>query len=179
MLDANQSCLIVVDVQGKLAQLMYDKETLFKNIEILIKAAGIIGIPIIWCQQYPQGLGPTVERIAELLKDNEPVNKVSFDCLGDEKFCVKLRSLKKNNVILCGIETHICVYQTAKSLLKENYRVELISDAVSSRTLQNKQIAMDRMQSEGAKISSTEMVLFELLKDAKDPRFKEIARLIK
>ncbi|NIA17174.1 MAG: isochorismatase family protein [Planctomycetes bacterium] len=179
MLDANQSCLIVVDVQGKLAQLMYDKETLFKNIEILIRAAKILGVPIIWCQQYPQGLGPTVEKIAKLLEDNEPIDKVSFDCLGDEKFRVKLQSLKKNNVILCGIETHICIYQTAKSLLKENYQVELISDAVSSRTSQNKQIAIDRMRSEGANISSTEMVLFELLPDAKDPKFKEIARLIK
>ena len=179
MLDANQSCLIVVDVQGKLAHLMYDKETLFKNIEILIRAAGILGMPIIWSQQYPKGLGPTVEKIAELLKDNEPVDKVSFDCLGDEKFRIKLQSLKKKNVILCGIETHVCIYQTAKSLLKENCRVELISDAVSSRTLQNKQIAINRMQSEGVKISSTEMVLFELLRDAKDLRFKEIAGLIR
>lgn len=179
MLEAEESCLVVVDVQGKLAGLMGDKETLFANIKILIKGAGVLGIPVIWCQQYPQGLGPTVVEIAELLEDNEPIDKVSFSCFGDEKFRTHLAGLDKKNVIVCGIETHVCVYQTAKGLLKEGYNVEIISDAVSSRTLENKQIAIDRMRTEGAKISSTEMILFELLKDAKHPKFKEIAGLIK
>ena len=179
MLQAKKSCLMVVDVQGKLAQLMYEKKTLFKNIKILIKAAGILNIPILWCQQYPQGLGATVEEIAELLKNNEPINKTSFDCLGDEKFRTKLGSLGKKDIILCGIETHVCIYQTTKSLLKEKYNVELIADAVSSRTPQNKQIAIDRIRTEGANISSTEMVLFELLKDAKEVEFKDIAKLVK
>ena len=100
MLQANESCLIVVDIQGKLAQLMDDKEMLFRNVKILIKAAGILDIPIIWCQQYPQGLGATVEEIAELLTNNEPVDKVSFDCLGDKKFRTKLENLDKKNIIL-------------------------------------------------------------------------------
>lgn len=179
MLQLNQSCLVVVDVQGKLAQLMYNKQSLLDNIKILIRAAEILNIPIIWCQQYPQGLGATVNEIAELLKDNEPIDKTSFDCTGDEKFRTKLGSLDKKNIILCGIETHVCIYQTTKSLLEEGYHVELIADAVSSRTLQNKQIAMDKMRIAGANISSTEMVLFELLKDAANPKFKEIAKLIK
>ena len=179
MLQANESCLIVVDIQGKLAQLMDDKEMLFRNVKILIKAAGILDIPIIWCQQYPQGLGATVEEIAELLTNNEPVDKVSFDCLGDKKFRTKLENLDKKNIILCGIETHICIYQTARSLLKEGYNVEVAADAVSSRTLQNKQIAIDRMRTEGAKVSSTEMILFELLGEAKGDKFKEIVELVK
>ena len=179
MLKTKESCLVVVDVQGKLAQLMYEKEMLFKNVKILIKAANILNIPILWCQQYPQGLGETVEDIAELLKNNEPINKTSFDCFGDEKFRTKLSGLDKKNIILCGMETHICLYQTAKSLLREKYNVELIADAVSSRTLQNKQIAIDRMRVEGANIGSTEMVLFELLKDAKEAGFKDIAKLVK
>ena len=179
MLQAEESCLLVVDVQGKLAQLMYEKKTLFKNVKILIKGADILNIPILWCQQYPQGLGATVEEIAELLKNNEPINKTSFDCFGDEKFRMRLSGLDKKNIILCGIETHVCIYQTAKSLLREKYNVELIADAISSRTLQNKQIAIDRMRTEGAKISSTEMVLFELLRDAENPEFKEIAKLVK
>ncbi len=179
MLQLNQSCLVVVDVQGKLAQLMHDKDSLLGNIKILIKAANILGIPILWCQQYPKGLGATVDEIAELLEGNKPIDKTSFDCFGDEKFRMKLAALDKKNIILCGIEAHVCIYQTAEALLKKGYRVELISDAVSSRTLQNKQIGIDRMRIGGVNISSTEMVLFELLKDAKNSKFKEIALLVK
>ena len=179
MLQTDESCLIVVDVQGKLAELMHNKETLFENVKLLIKSADVLDIPIIWCQQYPKGLGATVDEIAELLKDNEPIDKVSFSCGGDEKFCASLEGLDKKNVIVCGIETHVCIYQTVKFLLKQGYHVELIADAVSSRTLENKQIAIDRMRSEGANISSVEMVLFELLKDAKHSQFKAIAGLVK
>ena len=128
MLQPDQSCLVVVDVQGKLAGLMHDKEMLFENVKILIKAAGILEIPIIWCQQYPKGLGATIDEVAELLEGNEPIDKVSFGCGGDEKFCERLESLGKKNVIVCGMETHVCVYQTVRYLLDEKYHVELIAD---------------------------------------------------
>jgi nicotinamidase-related amidase len=179
MLNTQKCCLIVVDVQGKLAQLMHNKEVLFKNIQILLKSAKLLSIPILWIQQKPEALGETLPEIAELLTDNSPVNKVSFSACGQQEFITKLNSLKRSQVLLCGIETHVCVYQTAMDLLEKECEIDVISDAVSSRTLENKQIALQRLESEGANISSTEMALFELLRTADHTQFKEIAKLIK
>jgi len=179
VLDIENSCLVVVDIQGKLARLMHNKEDLFKNICILIKAAKILDIPILWCQQVPDVLGPTVPAIAELLTNNTPINKTSFSCCGKETFNKKLSELNRNQVLLCGIETHVCVYQTAVDLLKKEKEPHLIADAVSSRTLENKKIALEKMVTLGINITSTEMVLFELLRTAEHPQFKHIAKLIK
>lgn len=179
MPDIEDSALVVVDVQGKLAQLMHEKDILFKNVQILIKAAGILDIPILWCQQCPESLGPTIPEIAELLTGSRPINKASFSCCGAPDFNDALDKLSRRHVILCGIETHVCVYQTAADLLAEGYSVEVIADAVSSRTLANKQIALRRLAANGANISSTEMTLFDLLKTAEHPKFKQIAKLIK
>ena len=179
MLDIKKCCLVVVDVQGKLAQLMYSKEALFANIQILIKSAKILDIPIIWCQQCPDSLGPTVPQIAELLTDNKPIDKANFSCCGEEKFNNELNSLARKQILLCGIEAHVCIYQTAVDLLQKEYNVDVIADAVSSRTQENKQLAISRMAAEGVKISCTEMALFELLKTADHEKFKQIADLIK
>lgn len=179
MLDEKDCCLLVVDVQGKLAELMHDKETLFKNIRILIQSAKILDIPILWCQQAPAALGPTVPEIAELLGGCEPVNKSSFSCCGCEELNNKLEELGRKQVLLCGIETHVCVYQTAVELIERDYEVDVIADAVSSRTQANKEIGLDRMAEEGARISSTEMALFEILRTADHPQFKQIAKLVK
>ena len=179
MLDIQECCLVVVDVQGKLAQLMHGRDVLFANIQILIKAAKILDIPIIWCQQCPDSLGPTVPQIAELLTDNKPIDKVSFSCCGEEKFNDELNSLARKQVLLCGIEAHVCIYQTAVDLLQKEYNVDVIADAVSSRTQENKQLAINRMANEGVKICCTEMALFELLRTAEHPQFKQIAKLVK
>lgn len=179
MLDIQSCLLVVVDVQGKLAMLSYDRNTLFKNIQILIKAAKILDIPILWCQQCPDALGATIPEIAELLAGNEPINKSSFSCCGDEKFISKLNSINRPQVLLCGIETHVCIYQTAVDLREKDFTVNVIADAVSSRTLDNKQIAISKMQTMGINIYSTEMALFELLKTADHPQFKQIAKLVK
>jgi len=179
MLEIRESTLVVVDVQGKLAQLMADKEALFQNIRILIQAAKLLEIPILWCQQVPQALGPTVPEIAELLTGLEPIDKASFSCCGDEQFVSRLSALDRRQVLLCGIETHICIYQTARDLLGRGQEVTVLADAVSSRTLENRRIALERLACEGAAVASTEMVLFELLKTAKHPQFKPIAKLVK
>jgi len=179
MLDIQQFCLTVVDVQGKLAQLMHGREALFKNIQILVRAAKILEIPILWCQQYPDALGPTVPEIAQHLSDIEPINKSAFSCCGEEQFNTKLKDLSRNQVLLCGIETHVCIYQTAIDLLGHGFNVNIIADAVSSRALENKQIALNKLAAEGAKISCTEMALSELLKNAEHPKFRQIAKLIK
>ena len=179
MLDIQQCCLTVVDVQGKLAQLMHGREALFRNVQILVQAAKILEIPILWCQQCPNALGPTVPEITQYLDDIEPINKSAFSCCGDEQFNTKLKDLSRNQILLCGIETHVCIYQTAVDLLRQDFNVNVIADAVSSRTLENKQIALNRLAAEGAKISCTEMALFELLKSAEHPKFRQIAKLIK
>ncbi len=202
MLEIQDCCLVVVDVQGKLAQLMVDKEALFKNIQILIQAARILEIPILWCQQVPEALGPTVPEIAALLagirgegvppsnrgqdardmrveRPVEPIDKASFSCCGQEQFNAQLNTLGKEQVLLCGIETHVCIYQTAMDLMEGGLDVTVIADAVSSRTEQNRRIALRRLAAEGAHVSSTEMALFELLKTAKHPHFREIAKLVK
>jgi len=179
MLDIQTCCLVVVDVQGKLARLMYDKEVLFKNIQILIKSAKILKIPILWCQQCPDALGPTIPEIAQLLTDSEPIDKSAFSCCGAEQFNIKLNESKRQQVLLCGIEAHVCIYQTAADLLRKGFSVDVVADAVSSRTPENKQIAINRMVAEGINVSCTEMALFELLKTAEHPQFKQIAKLIK
>jgi nicotinamidase-related amidase len=179
MLEIGNCCLVVVDVQGKLAQLMHGQQALFENIQILIKAAKILDIPILWCQQCPDSLGLTISEIAELLTDNEPINKASFSCCGEDAFNTKLQALNRRQILLCGIEAHVCIYQTAVDLLHKGYEANVIADAISSRTLDNKNIAISRMAAEGIKVSSTEMVLFELLKTAEHPHFSQIAKLIK
>ncbi|MGE5297490.1 MAG: hydrolase [Solirubrobacterales bacterium] len=179
MLEIQNTCLVVIDVQGKLAQLMADKESLFKNIRILVQAAQILDIPILWCQQVPESLGPTIPEIAELLAGEEPINKACFSCCGEERFTAELNGLGKEQVLLCGIETHVCVYQTAMDLMEGGLDITIVADAVSSRTEQNRETALDRLSAEGANISSTEMVLFELIKTSQHPQFKQIARLVK
>lgn len=179
MLDIQNCTLVVVDVQGKLARLMHEKQSLFDNIKILIKAAKILEIPILCCRQVPDALGPTVPEIARLLKGIDPIDKAGFSCCGTERFNTKLRKLIRNQVMLCGIEAHVCIYQTAVDLLNAGFSVDICADAVSSRTPANKQIALDRLTAEGANITCVEMALFELLRTAEHPQFKNIAKLIK
>lgn len=179
MLEIENSCLVTIDVQGKLAQLMYDKEILFKNIRILIQAAKELSIPILWCQQVPEALGQTVPEIAELLTNNQPLNKSAFSCCGDEKFNEALKKLGRQQILLCGIETQVCIYQTAVDLKQKGKEVHVIADAVSSRTLENKNLALEKLRTNGIDIDCVEMALFELLKIAKHPSFKTLAKLIK
>jgi len=179
MLEVKECCLVVVDVQGKLAQLMHGKETLFKSIQILIQAAQILDIPILWCQPCPAALGATIPEIAEFLTGNEPIDKSAFSCCGHEAFNAKLNELARNQVLLCGIETHVCIYQTAADLMRKGFRVDVPADAVSSRTHDNKQIALRRMAGLGVNITSVEMALFELLRTADHPKFRQVAKLIK
>ena len=178
-LDIKKCCLVVIDVQGKLAQLMHEKEQLFQNIQTLITSANILDIPILWCQQNPNALGPTVPSIAKLLDKIEPIDKFCFSCCSHDQFNARLKQINRQQLILCGIEAHICVYQTAIDLIDQKKSVTVVADAISSRTPANKKIAINRMGAEGVKISSTEMTLFELLKTAKHPKFKLITKLIK
>ena len=179
MLQKETAALALIDVQGKLASLMHEREELYRQLQILVKGAQALDLPIFWMEQYPEGLGPTIPELAELLADQQPLAKLCFSACGQRDFQGGLRKSGRRQVIVAGIETHICVYQTARDLLEDDYDVEIVADAVSSRSAQNKEIGIDKMRLAGAGITSVETVLFELLREAGTPQFKEIARLVK
>jgi nicotinamidase-related amidase len=180
MLNVKDTALIVIDVQGKLAQLMHQKECLFANVKRMIKGAQVLDIPLLWTEQVPDKLGPTTPDIAELLADStQPISKASFSCCGHAPFMEAFKSLGRHQVLLTGIEAHVCVYQTALDLLDMGYDVQVVTDAVSSRIAENKQIGIDRMKEAGATLTSTEMALFELLRVAEGEQFKAITKIVK
>ena len=179
MLSRDDAVLMVVDIQGKLARLMHEKEALFENVRRMIRGAKALGIPVIWAEQNPKGLGPTVPEIAELMTGTEPIPKLSFSCCGEQAVSSALQELGRRQVVLTGIEAHVCVYQTAMDLLRMGYEVHVAADAVSSRTKENREIGLQRMRDEGVKLTSVEMALFELLKVARGESFKEIVGIVK
>ena len=175
-LEAGQCALIVVDIQEKLLPPIFHKEQLVRNSKLLIRAAGVIKIPTIMSTQYAKGLGTTVPEIASLLPEMEAIDKDQFSCFGSEVFCTLLKRLpgNRNTLLLCGMESHICVMQTALAALREGYLVHVASDAVSSRTEWNWRTGLERMRSAGAVISSTEMMIYELMRSSSSPAFKEM-----
>ncbi len=180
MLFIENTVLVIVDVQGKLAQLMVDKEELFANLARLIQGADLLQIPILWLEQYPQGLGPTIEPLAALLAPKrQPFAKRSFSCWGCPAFVEALRVSARRQVLLAGIETHVCIYQTTADLLAEGYEVQVVGDAVSSRTARNRELGLQRVRDLGAAVTSTEMALFELQRVARGERFRALARLVR
>ena len=180
-LAAEQCALIVVDIQEKLLPPIFQKEQLVKNSQLLIRLAGILKIPTLMTTQYARGLGPTVPEIASLLPETQPIDKQMFSCFGSDAFCSMLKRLpgNRNTVLLCGMESHICVTQTALGALREGYIVHVASDAVSSRTEWNWKIGLERMRAAGAVISSTEMAMYELLRSSGAPAFKELLPYLK
>jgi nicotinamidase-related amidase len=180
-LEAEQCALIVVDVQSKLLPPIWEKERLVRNSQLLIRLAGTLKIPALVSTQYAKGLGNTIPEITSLLPDTTPIDKTMFSCFGSDVFCSMLKRLlgQRTTVLLCGMETHICVMQTALAALREGYMVHVASDAVSSRTEWNWRVGLDRMRSAGAVISSAEMMTYELLQSAGSPAFKELLPYLK
>jgi nicotinamidase-related amidase len=174
-----QSCLLVIDVQGRLADMMHKKKHLFKHIITMINAAKILDIPIHWFEQYPKGLGPTKPVIKELLIDSIYHEKLTFSACGAGDFINQLKASGRNQCIATGIETHVCVYQTVMDLLDNNFSVKVNQQAVSSRIKSNKKIGLHNMEKAGANITSTEMILFELMKTASNSNFRQISKLLK
>lgn len=175
-LESDQCALIVVDIQEKLLPPIFQKDQLVRNSRLLIRAAGVLNIPALMTTQYAKGLGQTVPEIASLLPETEALDKDRFSCFGSDAFCSLLKRLpgNRNTLLLCGMESHICVMQTALAGLREGYIVHVASDAVSSRTEWNWKIGLERMRSAGAVISSTEMMIYELMRSSSSPAFKEM-----
>jgi nicotinamidase-related amidase len=179
MLKRTDTVLIIIDIQGNLAQAMYDKENLFTNNVKMIQGVKTLNLPILFTEQIPQKLGQTIPQIASELDGINPIAKTSFSCWDEINFREKLEGLNRRHTVLTGIECHVCVYQTAIDLISNGYNVHLVADAVSSRTPENRQIGIDAIKSAGSKITSTEMVLFELLRTAADPKAKELFKIVK
>ena len=173
------SLLLVVDVQGRLARLMHESEAMIRNQQILIEACRLLEIPVVWAEQLPEKLGGTVPELFNKLDGLSPQAKSSFGCYGDPKLKDAIESSGRHTILLCGIETHVCVWQTAAALRKANFSVHLIADATSSRNVFNRDIGLRRMEAAGVHMNNVEMVLFELMVDATHPKFREITRLLK
>ena len=175
-LEAEQCALIVVDMQEKLLPPIWEKERLVRNVQLLIRLAGILKIPALVSTQYAKGLGNTVPDIASMLPDSKAIDKLMFSCFGSDVFCSLLKRLpgQRTTVLLCGMEAHICVMQTALGALRDGYLVHVAADAVSSRTELNWRIGLDRMRAAGAILSSTEMIIYELLRSSGAPAFREM-----
>ena len=180
MLTLGNTVLIVIDIQGSLAQSMYEKDRLFENAKKIIKGSRVLGAPIIVTEQIPEKLGPTVPEIANLISDIQHISKTSFSCCGSERFMRELGTLNRKQILLAGIEAHVCVYLTAMDMLDiGGYEVQIVADAVSSRTVRNRDIALKKMRDNGASLTSTEMALFELLKTAENEKAREIFKIVK
>lgn len=180
-LQAEKCALAVVDIQEKLLPPIFNREQLVRNCQLLIRLAGILDIPVVATTQYVKGLGPIVPEIASLLPDRDHIDKMEFSCFGSDRFCSAIKSLpgQRNTLLVCGMETHICVMQTVMAALDKGYLVHVAADAVGSRAELNWRLGLDRMRDAGAVISSTEMAMYELLRASGTAAFKQMLPYIK
>ncbi len=179
ILEKEDCALLIVDIQERLAAVMKYREQVVKNNLRLIELAKLLNVPVLASEQYPKGLGHTVDEIKEALPSYNPVEKLAFGCCGEPAFMDVLRGLGKKKIILTGMETHICVLQTALGLVREGYAVHAVSDATCSRSKENWEVGLGIMRDAGAVITCTETVLFQLLKASGTEEFKAVSRMIK
>jgi nicotinamidase-related amidase len=179
MLSADRSFFLLVDMQGKLASLVQKHNELTESIVTLIRGLRILEIPTVWMEQYPKGLGETIPKIKGELEGVTPFAKTSFGCGGDEAIMAAITSHGRKQAIVAGIETHVCVYQSCMQLLEGGFEVTLVEDCTSSRSKKDRKTALRALSAAGVKMSTVEMVLFELLHKAGGERFNLISSLIK
>lgn len=179
LLDRKRAALVVIDAQEAFSKIIPDFDQMASRIALMVQVCKLLNLPIIVTEQYPKGLGRTVETISRHLPEGvQPIEKLSFSACGVQEFDTRLREHHVEQVMLCGIEAHICVSQTAHDLLQNGYQVHLLSDAVSTRLVRNRDVAINKMAGAGAIISSVEMALFELC-PAGTPEFKQMQALVK
>jgi nicotinamidase-related amidase len=179
-LRAEECALAVVDIQERLLPQIWEKERVLRNAQLLIRMAEAMDIPVVVTTQYAKGLGPVVPEIASLLPETTPLDKLDFGCFGNDAFCSAVGQLGgRNTLLVCGIETHICVMQTALGALNQGMNVHVAADAVSSRTELNWTLGLQRMRDASAVISSTEMMAYELMGKSGTATFKEMLKWVK
>jgi nicotinamidase-related amidase len=179
LLRKDDTLLVIVDIQTRLLNVIYNKEELISNCRKLIQAYKLLDVPMVMTEQYPKGMGPTDQQILDVLPDKGAIEKLSFSCCGVNDFNQKLAGFGKKQIVVIGIEAHVCVLQTVHDLLHQKYFVYVPYDAVSSRKETNYKNALERMSHAGAVVGSVESAIFELLEKAGTPIFKEVSRLIK
>jgi len=173
------SVLVVVDIQELFRSVISDMEMVIANSSRLARFCEELSIPIVVTEQYPEKLGATVGEVREALKVWEPIEKLAFSCGGSAEFRARLKALGRQQVIVCGIETHVCVYQTVRDLLREGYQVGLAADAVSSRLPMSRTIGLEAMRDLGAQIVSTELLMFEILEVALTDDFRAVSGILR
>lgn len=179
MMNQENTILVVVDIQTRLTRVMHEKETLIQRVVQLISGLRVLNVPVLWLEQYPEGLGPTQDEIAEALQEYTPIIKTTFSGWGAPEFKTQIETLNPQHILVCGIESHVCVYQTVSDLIEAGFHTEVVTDAVSSRTQFNRDLGLRKMEQLGAGITSVEMALFELLKIADGKPFRQILKIIK
>lgn len=179
MMNADSSQLLLIDIQERLAPAMPDGERAVECAGILLDAANLLNVPHTVSEQYPRGLGPTVAAVREKADPERIFDKVHFSCQADDRLAAVLAGTGRRYTVLCGMEAHVCVLQTALDLAGAGYRVRVVADAIASRTAQNRALAVERMRAAGVGIVSTEMVLFEWLRTAGHPEFRAVSALIR
>ena len=185
-LTVERTVLVLIDVQAKLTAVMQEQEALLKGLHKIVAGVQKLGIPVLWNEQNPERMGSTVESLRDLLLPAEPIPKMSFGCCGSAPFMEALRKTGRDQVLLAGIETHVCVFQTAVQLLDNGYHVQVVSDAVSSRTPLDREIGLKRLEhaASGRKsclspLTTAESALFELMQSAQHPHFRDILKIIR
>jgi len=176
-----EDCVLgVIDIQERLLPPIFEKERLVRNSQLLIRLANILSLPVVVSTQYSKGLGRTIPEIASLLPNVRAVDKLEFGCFGNGEFCSAISVLAgRNTLLLCGMESHICVMQTALGALNQGLTVHVAADAVSSRSELNWKLGLERMKEAGAVISSTEMMIYELMSKSGSAEFKEMLQYLK
>ena len=178
MLAVDDTVLLMVDLQVKLARVIHQRDALVESAAKLVRGALALELPVLWAEQNPDGIGPTVPEVAELMP-GEPITKTSFSCCGEPRFAEALEQVGRRQVLMAGIEAHVCVHLTALDLLEAGYEVQIVADAVSSRTARNRDIGLQKAKAAGAILTSVETALFELLRVAEGPKFKAILQIVK
>jgi len=179
MFTIEEACLVVVDVQGKLATIVDESEAVIENVAKLVQAMQALEVPILWLEQNPSRLGGTALDIAQHIQGQQPIAKMAFSACQEQEFVDEMKASGRSQFIVTGIETHICVYQTARQLKEQGFEVEVVADAVSSRTKANKELGLEKMKALGILPTSMEMILYELLQRADHPHFKTVLQLVK
>ncbi|MCX7876452.1 MAG: hydrolase [Melioribacteraceae bacterium] len=179
LLQREKTALLIIDIQERILPVINEIENVIQNTLKLINGFKILNIPIYYTEQYPKGLGPTVKRIKEALENINSIQKMTFSCCGAENLFDELKSKNISQVVVCGIESHVCVQQTVLDLIENNFQVVVSADAVSSRRKFDFDIALNRMRSNGAEITTTESILFELLNVCGTDEFKAISKIVK
>ncbi len=179
LLDKDNTGLVIIDVQTKLMSVMGRRAEVIDNLKRLLRLAGLFDLPVILTEQYPRMLGHTIPEIKGVLAIYDPLQKMDFNCCAVESFNERLKSKGLINILLTGVETHICVFQTCVSLLEKGYNVHVPADAVDSRTRENREVGIKLMEKAGAVITGAETVIFQILKKAGTAEFKEMLKLVK